>query len=108
MQCLILSGRFQNKSPGPGVKPSGKLASENKFRSESGGGRHLGHRFPMPALLLLGRHDPVVLPENLEGHQDCFDDVTVQWVEASRFVQEERPDEVGRALEEYFVPLRAR
>ena len=66
-----------------------------------------GQRFPMPALLLFGRHDPVVIPEYLEGHQECFDDVTVQWVEASHFVQEERPDEVGRALEEFFAPLRA-
>lgn len=64
-----------------------------------------GHRFPMPTLLLWGVHDPVVIPEFLTGHEDCFDDVRVKRIEASHFLQEERPAEVGKALHEHFAPL---
>lgn len=64
-----------------------------------------GARFAMPTLLLYGIHDPVVLPEFLEGYERCFDEVTLRKVEAAHFLHEERPQEVGAALRDWFAPL---
>lgn len=64
-----------------------------------------GHKFPMPSLILWGMHDPVLIPEFLAGHEACFEQVELKQVEASHFLQEERPEEVGRALREHFQPL---
>lgn len=63
------------------------------------------HRYQMPTLLLYGEHDPVVIKEFLEGHEACFDDVRLQFVDASHFVQEEQPAAVGQALNQHFLPL---
>ena len=63
------------------------------------------HRFPMPTLLLFGVHDPVVLPACLDGYERCFDQVELRRVEASHFLQEERPEVVGPALNAFFTPL---
>lgn len=61
-----------------------------------------GYRFEVPTLLLYGIHDPVVIPEFLEGHEACFEQVTLQTVDASHFLQEEKPQEVGQALRAFF------
>ena len=63
------------------------------------------HRYPMPTLLLYGEHDPVVIKEFLQGHEQCFEDVTLTFVDASHFVQEEQPEVVGRHLNHHFLTL---
>ena len=64
-----------------------------------------GHRFPMPSALIWGMADPMVIPEYLEGHADCFDEVSLTRVDASHFLMEEQPEPVGRALAAHFAPL---
>ena len=61
-----------------------------------------GYRFKVPTLLLFGIHDPVVIPEFLDGHEACFEQVELQTVDASHFLQEEKPREVGEALRAFF------
>jgi len=60
-----------------------------------------GHRYPMPSLLVWGMRDPVVLPEYLNHHEDCFDDVRVVRLQAGHFLQEEQPEAVAHALDEF-------
>ncbi len=89
--------------------PGTATAGANYYRAMAGDAAHWKalrqHRYPMPSLLLYGRHDPVVIPEGLEGHAAGFDQVTLQLVEASHFLQEECPDVVGPALNDFFAPL---
>jgi len=89
--------------------PGTATAGANYYRAMRGDAAHWKalrrHRYPMPSLLLYGRHDPVVITEGLEGHAQGFDQVTLQLVEASHFVQEECPDVVGPALNDFFASL---
>lgn len=60
-----------------------------------------GHRYPMPALLLWGMRDPVILPQYLNHHEECFEDVRLVRLEAGHFLQEEQPRAVARELDRF-------
>jgi pimeloyl-ACP methyl ester carboxylesterase len=58
--------------------------------------------FTMPALIIYGQRDPVVIPEYFEGHQNCFTQLRgVVNIEAGHFVQEEQPEAVAMALTQF-------
>lgn len=59
------------------------------------------HRFPMPALYVYGNKDPVIIPEYLNHHRDCFEDVRLVEIEAGHFVEEEQPGQVAEALNDF-------
>ena len=63
---------------------------------------YAGQRFEMPAKLIYGTSDPVVIPEFLTDFEACFDDVSLAEVDASHFVQEEQPEAVAAALNQHF------
>jgi len=61
------------------------------------------HKFPMPGLLLFGKHDPVIVPEYLIECENAFETPPdIKWVEAGHFVMEEKPDEVAQSLKAFF------
>lgn len=57
-----------------------------------------GTKFTMPGLYILGRHDPVIIPEFTHHLEDVFDDIRLEQLEAAHFVQEERPAEVAELI----------
>lgn len=61
-----------------------------------------GTVLPMPTLLAYGVHDPVIIPDFLQGHRDVFESVEVVEVDASHFLVEERPDVLGPLLAGHF------
>ncbi len=62
-----------------------------------------GVRFAMPGLYIYGRHDPVIVPEFTWHLEDVFDDVRLEQLEASHFVQEEKPAEVAALMREFLL-----
>lgn len=60
-----------------------------------------GYRFAMPALYVYGNRDPVIIPEYLNHFRDCFEDVRLVELEAGHFLQEEQPERVARALDDF-------
>jgi pimeloyl-ACP methyl ester carboxylesterase len=57
-------------------------------------------RLSTPTLIIVGREDPNMSAELLDGHQAHADDLTIEEVDgASHFIADEKPDVViGRAL----------
>jgi len=61
-----------------------------------------GKRFTMPALYIYGNQDPVIIPANIAHLEDCFDSIRVEQIEASHFLQEEKPQEVAGIMNAFF------
>lgn len=62
-----------------------------------------GTRFTMPGLYIYGNLDTVIIPEYLVGIENCFDSVRIEQIEASHFVQEEKPAEVAQLMNAFFM-----
>jgi pimeloyl-ACP methyl ester carboxylesterase len=62
-----------------------------------------GTKFAMPLLYIYGNLDSVIIPEYMVGIENFFPATTVVQIEASHFVQEEKPTEVAQAMNNFFV-----
>lgn len=63
---------------------------------------HAGRKYPMPALYLYGNQDPVIIPEYLDGIEDCFEQLAaLHSIDAGHFVQEEAADAIARHLGDF-------
>ncbi|HOO47260.1 MAG TPA: alpha/beta hydrolase [Deltaproteobacteria bacterium] len=61
-----------------------------------------GKRFTMPTLYIHGSEDTVIIKENLNHIEECFDSIQVKSLPASHFVQEEKPKEVAELMNKFF------
>lgn len=64
-------------------------------------GELTGQRFAMPGLYIHGQHDPVIIPAFTQYLDDVFDDIRLETLDASHFVQEERPAEVAALIDDF-------
>lgn len=62
----------------------------------------VGKKFTMPSLYIYGNEDVVIIPENLNHLEDCFDSIRVEQVEAAHFLHEEKPHEVAEIMNAFF------
>ncbi|HQL00303.1 MAG TPA: alpha/beta hydrolase [Smithellaceae bacterium] len=60
-----------------------------------------GAKYPMPSLYIHGSLDPVIIAENLNHIEECFDSIQVKSISAGHFVQEEKPREVAALLNQF-------
>ena len=63
---------------------------------------YLGKKHRMEALIIHGQRDGVIVQEYYEGIDNCFDDVSLELVDAGHFVIEEKPEVVSRLLKAFF------
>ena len=61
-----------------------------------------GKKFPMPTLYIHGNEDVVVISENLNHIEDCFESIKVESIKAGHFVQEEKAAEVAALMNDFF------
>ena len=61
-----------------------------------------GQKFSMPTLYIHGSQDTVIIKENLNHIEDCFDSIRVESLPARHFVQEEKPREVAELMNDFF------
>ncbi len=65
-----------------------------------------GQKFEMPGLYIHGKRDIVIIPEYTHHIEDCFEaGVSLVSLDAGHFVQEEMPQEVANALDDFFGKL---
>lgn len=62
------------------------------------------HVWPMPAMFVYGRNDPVIVPAFLRGIEASFARITVHDIDAGHFVHEEDPAEVAALLDAFLLP----
>ncbi len=66
-------------------------------------GRYDGYRLETPTLLVLGRHDPAIGTEMIEGYERHADDMQTKIVEdASHFIVDEKPELIAAEAEAFF------
>lgn len=61
-----------------------------------------GQRFTMPALIIYGNLDSVIIPAYFNYLESSFDSVKLEELEASHFVQEEKPSEAAQLMNDFF------
>lgn len=61
-----------------------------------------GIKQAMPTLYIHGSKDPVIIPENLNHVETCFESIKIKSLEAGHFVQEEKPREVAALMNQFF------
>lgn len=62
----------------------------------------VGKRITMPSLYIHGSEDTVIIKENLNHIEKGVDSIQVESVQASHFVQEEKPREVAELMNKFF------
>lgn len=62
-----------------------------------------GKKFTMPALYIYGKNDPVIIPQYLDDIEKCFESLTIEYLEAGHFVQEEKAREVAELMNRFFA-----
>lgn len=65
-------------------------------------GAFADEKFSMPSLYIHGNRDPVIIRDFLNHIEEGFDSIRVESIDASHFVQEERPHDVARILNGFF------
>lgn len=61
---------------------------------------YFGKKIQPESKIIFGAKDPVIIKEYLEGVEDCFEKVSIEYIEdASHFVMDEQPEESARILE---------
>ncbi len=66
-------------------------------------GRYDGYRLEVPTLLIVGRHDPAIGIEMLQGYEPHADDMSHKIIEnASHFIVDEQPELVIAEAEAFF------
>jgi pimeloyl-ACP methyl ester carboxylesterase len=58
-------------------------------------GRYVSGRLEVPARLVVGRRDPVITEDLVDGYQQHADDMTVEVVDGGHFLPEQRPEVVA-------------
>lgn len=62
-----------------------------------------GRRFTVPSLYIYGNRDIVIIPEYLNYLEECFENIKLVEMNAGHFVQEEQPETVAAAMNEFLV-----
>jgi haloacetate dehalogenase len=62
-----------------------------------------GRKLHIPALYIYGNKDMVIIPEYLNHIEECFDQLEVKQIDADHFLQEEKPELVGKLLNDFFA-----
>lgn len=66
----------------------------------------VGQKYQMPSLYIYGVKDPVIIKEYFDGIENCFEQLEdFVELEAGHFVQEEKPQEVAAAINDFFQKL---
>ncbi len=60
-----------------------------------------GKKFHMPTLFIYGEEEIVIVRENLNHLEDCFDSIKIETLKAGHFVQEEMPREVAALMNDF-------